>query len=99
MRRALGTALCVAPVAVTAALAQLKATAYKAPRTAFGQPDLSGYWSNSTLTPLMRPAAYGARAAHTPEEVKRMEAGARAEEAEKAAGGKTGAAPTGGSTN
>jgi hypothetical protein len=27
---------------------------WRAPRNAFGQPDLSGYWSNATLTPLVR---------------------------------------------
>ncbi|MFL5297082.1 MAG: hypothetical protein ACJ798_11940 [Phenylobacterium sp.] len=27
---------------------------WKAPRNAFGQPDLSGYWSNATLTPTTR---------------------------------------------
>ncbi len=80
MRRALilalGTALCTAPLALglaTEAGAQTK-SAYKAPRTAFGQPDLTGYWSNSSLTPLMRPATYGTRAVHTPDEVKKLEA-------------------------
>lgn len=29
---------------------------YVAPRTAAGQPDLQGYWTNSTYTPLERPA-------------------------------------------
>jgi len=29
--------------------------AYKAPRTQDGQPDLQGYWSNTTYTPLQRP--------------------------------------------
>src|SRR5436190_11124165 len=28
---------------------------YKAPRTADGQPDLQGFWSNTTYTPLQRP--------------------------------------------
>jgi len=28
---------------------------YKAPRTPDGQPDLQGYWTNSTYTPLQRP--------------------------------------------
>lgn len=28
---------------------------YKAPRTLDGQPDLQGYWSNTTYTPLQRP--------------------------------------------
>jgi hypothetical protein len=31
------------------------AKAYTPPRTPDGQPDLSGYWTNSTLTPLERP--------------------------------------------
>ena len=80
MRRALilalGTALCGAPLAFGSALeaaAQPNAAAYKAPRTSFGQPDIGGYWSNSTLTPLMRPASFGTRAAHTADEVKKME--------------------------
>ncbi|MDB5453123.1 MAG: hypothetical protein JWO33_1701 [Caulobacteraceae bacterium] len=34
------------------------AAAYKAPRNAFGQPDLQGIWTNATITPLERPAAY-----------------------------------------
>ena len=50
-----------------------KAVAYKAPRTAFGQPDLMGYWSNSTLTPLTRKPAFGDRSAFTPDEVKKLE--------------------------
>src|SRR5678815_6019261 len=29
--------------------------AYKAPRTVDGQPDLQGFWSNTTYTPLQRP--------------------------------------------
>ena len=80
MRRALilalGTALAAAPFALSTATAgEAKAVAaYKTPRTSFGQPDLGGYWTNATLTPLMRPAKYGERAVFTPEEVKKMEA-------------------------
>ena len=80
MRRALilalGTALCAAPLALDLAAqagTPIKAAAYKAPRNAFGQPDFSGYWSNSTLTPLMRPAKLGARGVMTPDEVKTAE--------------------------
>ena len=32
--------------------------AYKAPRNAFGQPDLEGVWNNSSLTSLVRPARF-----------------------------------------
>ncbi|MEO8113214.1 MAG: hypothetical protein ABI655_02455 [Phenylobacterium sp.] len=71
---ALGTALCAAPLALPAmSQAAPKAVAYKAPRTAFGQPDLSGFWSNATLTPESRPSALGDRAVYTPEEVKKLE--------------------------
>ncbi len=32
---------------------------YKAPRTSDGQPDLQGFWTNATLTPVERPASLG----------------------------------------
>ncbi len=35
------------------------ASAYRAPRTADGQPDISGIWTNDTLTPLERPTRLG----------------------------------------
>ncbi len=41
--------------------------AYKAPRNAYGQPDLEGTWTNATLTVLERPKEYGARLIMTPE--------------------------------
>ena len=31
------------------------------PRTPDGQPDLQGYWTNLTFTPLQRPAKFGSR--------------------------------------
>src|SRR5882672_2431455 len=37
------------------AKAQPAAKVYKAPRTPDGQPDLQGYWTNSTYVPLERP--------------------------------------------
>src|SRR6266481_7633647 len=72
---ALGTALCAAPIALSGpAAAQPKAeAAYKAPRNAFGQPDLTGFWSNATLTPEQRPAALGDRAVYTSQEVAKLE--------------------------
>jgi hypothetical protein len=68
MRRALiialGTVLCVAGMAQAAAPAAkppapmadptIRQPGWVAPRTAWGAPDLSGYWSNATLTPLTR---------------------------------------------
>jgi len=72
---ALGTALCAAPIALagfTAAAAP--AGAWKAPLAADGHPDLSGFWSNATLTPEQRPAKLGDRQVYTPAEVKALEA-------------------------
>lgn len=81
MRRAvilaLGTALCAAPMAFAAgsAAAETKASAaYKAPRTSFGQPDLSGVWSNSTLTPMFRSPKVSGRAVYSEDEVRKLEA-------------------------
>jgi hypothetical protein len=72
----LGTALVAAPVALAGtayAAPAAKAAAYRAPHNAYGQPDLQGYWSNSTLTPLTRKADLGTRSTYTPDEVKKME--------------------------
>ena len=63
-------------LAAGSAAAQTKASAaaYKAPRNAFGQPDLSGFWSNATLTPMMRPGALAGKSVYTDDEVKKLEA-------------------------
>jgi hypothetical protein len=58
---------------MAAPAAKAQAASYKAPRNAYGQPDLSGYWSNATLTPLVRPAKLGDRKAYTEDEVKALE--------------------------
>jgi hypothetical protein len=79
MRRAivlaLGTALCAAGFAVAAEAQTAKpaASAYKAPRNAMGQPDLSGYWSNATLTPLTRNPRISNKPVLTPQEAKEFE--------------------------
>jgi len=39
------------------------------PRTADGKPDLQGYWTNLTLTPLERPKGLGSKEFYTPEEI------------------------------
>ena len=49
---------------------------YKAPRLAFGQPDLGENWSNVSLTPETRRGGMGNRAVLTEEEVKAIETGA-----------------------
>jgi len=46
---------------------------FKTPKTAFGQPDISGYWSNATLTPMVRDSKFGDRLAYTPAEAKALE--------------------------
>src|SRR3954466_12208804 len=38
------------------------------PRTADGQPDLTGNWTNATYTPLERPANLGTKEFYTPQE-------------------------------
>lgn len=70
---ALGAALCAAasPIAMQAAQAA-PAKAWKAPRNAFGQPDLSGNWSNVSMTYETRPAnAKGP--VYSPEEARAIE--------------------------
>jgi hypothetical protein len=71
----LGSALCAAPLAITIAQAADKPaakSAYKAPRNAFGQPDLGDSWSSATLTTESRPASAKALV-YTPDEVKKLE--------------------------
>ncbi len=45
------------------------APSFRPPHNGFGQPDLSGNWSNATLTPQARPARFGGRLAMTTAEV------------------------------
>ena len=64
-------------IAVLAALAlaavesgaQEPAAGWTAPRTADGQPDLQGIWSNNTATPLERPTAFAGKESLTNEEL------------------------------
>ncbi len=79
MRRALILTLSVSMLALAGqATAETKpaaaASAFKSPKNAFGQPDLSGFWTNATLTPMTRSPTVGGRPVYTPEEVKKMEA-------------------------
>jgi hypothetical protein len=79
-RRLLPLALVAAVFAASTALSAAAQTSpaavakgYKAPRTALGQPDLSGVWSNATITRLEREPKYGERLILTPDEAKAIE--------------------------
>ncbi len=61
----------------------VKSSAWKAPRTLDGQPDLQGNWTNATLTPFERQDKYGTRLALTSEEAADIES-AEAEAGRKA---------------
>jgi hypothetical protein len=55
---------------------------YTAPRNAFGQPDLEGVWTNDSITPLQRPAAWANKTSLTAAEVEQLKAASRQLEAE-----------------
>jgi hypothetical protein len=76
MARLFGTLVIVgiASVAVSA-----QAPAYKTPRTPDGQPDLQGFWSNATYTPLERPDNV-TKEFYTPDEAVAAEKAAAARE-------------------
>ncbi|MBS0361233.1 MAG: hypothetical protein JSR98_07625 [Proteobacteria bacterium] len=75
---ALGTAICAVPVVASAADAPKAAPAKKAAAEKVamidGHPDLSGYWSNATLTREIRPSNLGTKAVYTAEEARKLEA-------------------------
>jgi hypothetical protein len=60
-------------VVATSAEAAPAAGAYKAPRNGLGQPDLTGTWSNETLTRMERNPNFGTRITPTPAEVAQLE--------------------------
>ena len=82
MRIALVLALGTALAATGLALAQtgpapgtpIVKDGYKAPRTAFGQPDLQGVWSSASITPINRRAEYGNRLTLDEQEIAKLEA-------------------------
>lgn len=72
-------ALFALPLAALAQEVDSPDRAYRAPRTAFGQPDLQGFWTNATYTPLERPDGV-TKALYTPEELAERLAAAAASE-------------------
>ena len=66
-------ALAAGPLATSAVLAGQTAAGA---RTPWGDPDLQGTWTNSTITPLERPAAFAGREFLTEEEARKLEAAA-----------------------
>ena len=65
MKRAVLAA--IAAVFLAASMPAAQTRPYKAPRTPDGQPDLQGFWTNATYTPLERPDGVN-KAHYTPEE-------------------------------
>ncbi len=55
-------------------VAAQSAKTWTAPRTADGQPDLQGVWSNPTITPFERPAEFAGKATLTEKEAVELEA-------------------------
>ncbi len=51
-----------------------KTNTWKVPRTADGQPDLQGIWTNATSIPMERPKELGAQEFYTPQEAAEMAA-------------------------
>ena len=82
MPRLLGATVLILTTLPTAMVAQAP---WKAPRTADGQPDLQGVWTNATITPLERPSSMKDKAFLTEAEAQALEkrAAERREEADK----------------
>ena len=53
------------------------AGSYTAPRNAFGQPDFEGVWTNNSLTPLQRPAAWADKTTLTDAEFRQLQEATR----------------------
>ena len=77
------------PAAATpATAAKPGARSYKAPRTPDGQPDLGGFWSNATYTPLERPNNV-TKEFYTPEEFSKLRRERQAADEEQTTPGTT----------
>lgn len=71
---------------LTTALVTFGQSAYKAPRTVWGTPDLQGFYFNRTTTPLERPQNLGTKEFYTAEELKALQVAANRPAAETAPG-------------
>ena len=60
------------PAKKTATITATATRAWTMPRTPDGQPDLQGYWSSLSFTPMQRPVKYGNREFLTDEELSQM---------------------------
>ena len=78
----LAPVLAQAPAPSSAAGAGAPAKTWKTPRTPDGQPDLQGFWTNSTYTPLERPGNV-TKEFYTKEEAVEIEKRAAAQESEQ----------------
>src|SRR6185503_7214067 len=76
------------PTSAPAAAAKPGAKPYKAPRTPDGQPDLGGFWSNATYTPLER-AQNVTKEFYTPEEFSKIRQQRQATDEEQTTPGTT----------
>lgn len=59
--------------ALAASAAQAQSPKFKVARNAFGQPDITGTWTNATTTPFERPAEFKDQKELTDEQVARVE--------------------------
>jgi hypothetical protein len=78
----------LAVVLVASVTVAAQTSTYRAPRTPDGQPDLQGFWTNSTYVPLERPEGV-AKEFFTPEEAAENERRAAAREAGQTVPGTT----------
>jgi len=80
------TSLLTVLISVQALVAQTRP--YTPPKTPDGQPDLQGYWTNSTYTPLERPNGV-TKEFYTPQEAKERESREASREGAQTAPGTT----------
>jgi hypothetical protein len=73
---------------IAAATLAAQSAPYKAPRTPDGQPDIQGFWTNATYTPLERPDGV-TKPFYTPQELEAVLKKAAAGESAQTAPGTT----------